>query len=244
MDRFYVYSHIKKTDGKCFYIGKGTGNRAKSEKGRNEYWHRIVNKHGFESIILVNNISEEKAFELESLICEQIGYENLCNITKQKGRGHSKSEETKQKLSVPRPNSGGKGKPKPGAGNFNGDGRPKGIPCSEETKQKLKVSRPNSGFKGPRSEKTIQKLKKPKSEESKQKMRKPHLGSGPKGPRPKNVKEKLRKSSGKGIIQLDLNGNFIKEWFSYNEVRENGFKGVQGAIKRNKPYKGFYWKKK
>jgi hypothetical protein len=242
-NRFYVYCHIKKTDGRCFYVGKGTGYRYKSSKGRNEYWNRIVSKHGFEPIILVNNISEEKAFELETDFCNQIGYENLCNLTKQKGRGHSKSEETRQKLSVSRPNSGGKGKPKPGAGNFNGEGRPKGIPCSEETRQKLSIPRPNSGFKGPRSEETIKKLKKPKSEEAKQKMKKPHIGSGPKGPRPLEVKQKLRKSSGKGIIQLDLNGNVIKEWLSYNEVRQAGFKGVQGAIKRNKPYKGFYWKK-
>ena len=73
MDRFYVYCHVKKTDGKCFYIGKGTGDRAESKKGRNKYWHKIVNKHGFDSIILVNNISEEKAFDLEADFCNQIG---------------------------------------------------------------------------------------------------------------------------------------------------------------------------
>jgi hypothetical protein len=119
-NRFYVYCHIKKTDGRCFYVGKGCGNRYKNKGGRSKYWWNIVNKHSFESVILVNNISEEKAFELETDFCNQIGYENLCNLNKQKGRGHSKSEETKQKLSVPRPNSGHKG------------------PRPEETKQKMR----------------------------------------------------------------------------------------------------------
>lgn len=97
--KFYVYCHRRKTDGKCFYIGKGTGNRYKSKSGRNPYWWNIVNKHGFEAEILVNNITEAKAFELESEFCEQIGYENLCNLHVENGwGGHSKTEETKQKL--------------------------------------------------------------------------------------------------------------------------------------------------
>lgn len=100
MERFYIYCHRKKTDGKCFYIGKGTGNRFKSKNGRNQYWHNIVNKHGFEVIILINNINEEKTFEYESYFCKQIGYENLCNIRKELGNGgYSMSEETKQKIS-------------------------------------------------------------------------------------------------------------------------------------------------
>jgi hypothetical protein len=98
-NKFYVYCHKRKTDGKCFYIGKGSGNRYKSKSGRNQYWHNIVNKHGFKTEILVNNITEEKAFELESEFCKQIGYENLCNLHVENGwGGHSKTEETKQKL--------------------------------------------------------------------------------------------------------------------------------------------------
>lgn len=135
MNRFYVYSHVRKTDGKCFYIGKGTGNRYKLAHRRNQYWHRIVNKHGFESIILVNNISEEKAFELEAEFCKQIGYENLCNVHMEDGwGGHSISEETRKKMSKPKSKSKKKG------------------PMPEEQKQKLCVPRPGSGFKGIRPE--------------------------------------------------------------------------------------------
>lgn len=98
-NKFYVYSHYKKTNGECFYIGKGTGNRYKSTSGRNNHWHNIVNKHDFGYIILVNNLSEEKAFDLESNFCKQIGYENLCNIHIENGwGGHTPTEETKIKM--------------------------------------------------------------------------------------------------------------------------------------------------
>jgi hypothetical protein len=104
MARFYIYCHRKKTDGKCFYIGKGTGYRYKNIYNRNNHWKNIVNKHGFTWEILINNISEEKAFELEAEFCKQIGYENLCNINQEKGNGGwSRSEETILKLKKPKP---------------------------------------------------------------------------------------------------------------------------------------------
>ena len=100
---FYVYCHVKKTNGECFYIGKGKKYRHKSKGGRNKYWKNIVNKYGFESIILVNNLSEDKAFELEAIICNKIGYENLCNIRNEYGDGGwSNSQETKDKISIGR----------------------------------------------------------------------------------------------------------------------------------------------
>ena len=96
--QFYVYCHRRKTDGKCFYIGKGSGKRYKAKESRNPHWWNIVNKHGFETEILVNNITELKAFELEAEFCKQIGYENLCNIREENGwGGYTQSDETKEK---------------------------------------------------------------------------------------------------------------------------------------------------
>ena len=102
INNFYVYCHRRKTDGKCFYIGKGTGNRFITSYSRNRHWYKIVEEYGYIAEILINNISEEKAFELESVICNKIGYENLINIRKEKGwGGYSHSKETIKKLSKP-----------------------------------------------------------------------------------------------------------------------------------------------
>jgi hypothetical protein len=101
-ENFYVYCHVKKTDGKCFYVGKGTGNRFQTTYSRNRYWKDIVDQHGFEPIILINNISESNAFKFESIICEKIGYNNLVNIRKEEGwGGHHHQPETLKKLSKP-----------------------------------------------------------------------------------------------------------------------------------------------
>lgn len=54
----------------------------------------------------------------------------------------------------------------------------------------------------------------------------------------------ISKTKGEGILQIDKNNNIIKEWISFNEVIKNGYPGVQGAIKRNKEYKGYIWKRK
>ena len=99
---YYVYCHRKKTDGKCFYIGKGKGLRYKTTSSRNRHWYDLVDIHGFTTEILINNISEQKSFELEATICKKIGYENLVNIRTETGwGGHSHSDETITKLSKP-----------------------------------------------------------------------------------------------------------------------------------------------
>lgn len=55
---------------------------------------------------------------------------------------------------------------------------------------------------------------------------------------------KISKSKGKGILQYDLEGNLIREWVSYGELKKAGYLGVQGAIRRGKPYKNSIWKPK
>jgi hypothetical protein len=60
----------------------------------------------------------------------------------------------------------------------------------------------------------------------------------------KERNDKVSKALGKGIIQMDLDGKIIKEWISFNEVKKAGYLGIQGAIKRDKPYKNYIWKRK
>lgn len=80
---FCVYVHCKKSDNQVFYVGKGTKKRANSAsfKSRSEYWGRIVKKYGFYTVIIRKNMSEQDAFELEKEIINEIGRENLCNLT-------------------------------------------------------------------------------------------------------------------------------------------------------------------
>jgi hypothetical protein len=216
-NKFYVYCHRRKTDGKCFYIGKGTGNRFKSKSGRNQYWHNIVNKHDFEPEILIDNLTEEEAFQLESEYCKNIGYGNLCNLHIENGwGGHSKTEETKQKLYT--------------------DIRNKHVSESlkgyKQTKEHVKKR--SDHLKG----KSNLKNKKPKPD-----------GFGDK------VSNKLkggqRISIRKSILQYDLEGNFIKEWFSilevckilFNDVSKNP--NITACCKnRIKSAYGFAWKYK
>ena len=62
---FYTYAHYRASDGKLFYIGKGTGTRYKSSDTRNAFWASTVKKHGFTSEILARWDSDQEASEHE-----------------------------------------------------------------------------------------------------------------------------------------------------------------------------------
>jgi hypothetical protein len=213
---FYVYCHKKLTDGKCFYIGKGKNSRYNSKAGRNKYWWNIVNKYGFESEILINNISEQKAFEIESYFCTQIGYENLCNIRTEKGcGGYTMSESTKKKLS-----NSLKGKPKSSQTKYKISISNKGKKRSEEFK--AQVSKRQTGhpyYQNPERNKKISSsaVGQKRSEETKQKMRKPKpkgFGEVLKGKsltkeQCYKISEGRKGKGGKVVYQYDKQNNLI-----------------------------------
>lgn len=78
---FYVYVHRKLTDGKVFYVGKGSKDRAFVSKGRNRHWKNIVNKHGYSVSIVMRFLKDACARSFEKALIKFYGFENLCNLT-------------------------------------------------------------------------------------------------------------------------------------------------------------------
>lgn len=117
----YTYAHVRNDTGQVFYIGKGSGRRAWSRQGRSQYWHRVVDKHGYTVQMLAPWATETEALQHEILLIEcmrDLGMP-LCNATlggeganglvhsietkqriAQAQRGRSKSAETRAKLSA------------------------------------------------------------------------------------------------------------------------------------------------
>ena len=93
---FYTYAHVK-PDGAIFYIGKGKDRRAWDKNNRNNYWHNIVNKHGYKAKILANSIDEELALlcEIEAIDAYKRRGFQLCNMT-EGGEGFSGGKHTEQ----------------------------------------------------------------------------------------------------------------------------------------------------
>ena len=73
-----VYFHRRKDTNEVFYVGIGkTVARSKSKKGRNSYWHNIVNKVGYDIEIIHNKLSWEQACELEIKYIKDFGRKDL-----------------------------------------------------------------------------------------------------------------------------------------------------------------------
>ena len=87
IEMYYVYLHKRKGTNKVFYVGKGTKsksgiNRIESDKNRNIHWHRVVEKDGgYDYEIYEDNLQEQDALDLETQLINEIGLENLVNMT-------------------------------------------------------------------------------------------------------------------------------------------------------------------
>jgi hypothetical protein len=94
--------HVKESDGKIFYIGKGSGRRAFSCSGRSKFWHHVEKKHGFRAEILMRFEKESDAFEHEKFLisCFREINTQLVNLTDggEGSSGFKLSEETKIKI--------------------------------------------------------------------------------------------------------------------------------------------------
>lgn len=79
--KFYVYVHRRASDGRIFYVGKGSGKRAWDRYGRNRWWNAIVAKHGLEVDFVLKDAPQPCCFLYEKILIAAIGRKNLCNMT-------------------------------------------------------------------------------------------------------------------------------------------------------------------
>lgn len=104
---YYTYVHVRNDTNEVFYVGKGKYSkkniRHASCNGRNPYWHSVVNKAGFTSIIVATWFDESSAFDHEKQLIRQ--YESqgitLTNMTigGEGASGWKHSDQAKLKIS-------------------------------------------------------------------------------------------------------------------------------------------------
>lgn len=116
MSDFCVYIHRRNHDGTAFYVGKGLKYRPYQKSGRSSWWHRIVNKYGYTVEIVIENLQEWAAFEIEKDLIAyygrmDLGDGGLCNLS-DGGEGASGCVPTKERLAQLSAQSSGLGNPK------------------------------------------------------------------------------------------------------------------------------------
>lgn len=83
---FYVYEHWRPDTNTCFYVGKGSGNRAWNMRQRNKYHKSICKKLRDQGLIvevriIVKDLLEEAAFCVEKDRIALYGLDALANFT-------------------------------------------------------------------------------------------------------------------------------------------------------------------
>ena len=83
---FYVYLHIKESDGTVFYVGKGTKFRWSRVYDRTQHWKNTAIKHGVICKIVAHDLSAEEALVLEKKLIASYGRQDqktgcLVNLT-------------------------------------------------------------------------------------------------------------------------------------------------------------------
>ena len=84
-DRYYVYCHVKRTDGRTFYVGKGCDRRAWSVDGRSKEWIKVAVDHGRTVHIVRAGLTEQAAFDLERALIADAAKQGLILVNVQAG---------------------------------------------------------------------------------------------------------------------------------------------------------------
>ena len=107
MENNVLYIHTRKTDGVIFYVGIGVPDRPYDNHHRNRAWKYCVKKHGHNVHVLCENLSWERACELEILMIAFYGRKDkkqgrLLNLTDggEGTKGAIRSEDHKKKISM------------------------------------------------------------------------------------------------------------------------------------------------
>lgn len=81
--KFYIYEHVRRSDGRVFYVGKGSRYRLRVTQNRNPHWVAVANKHGWEARVAFRTDDEDLAFLAEEeLIRKRRNYGSpLTNMT-------------------------------------------------------------------------------------------------------------------------------------------------------------------
>lgn len=228
-----VYIHKRNDTNQIFYVGKGKDiKRAFSKFGRNQYWKNITNKYGYTVEIIYDNLTNEKACEIEKQLINEFGRVDLAtgilvNMT-DGGEGLTNpNEEHRQKIS-----NSNLGKKVSDFCKQVASKTHKNKIVSQQTRLKMSNAR-----KGKSSWSKGKKM----TDDFKKKLSISHLGN-------KLTKETITKRTekiNKPIIQLDLENNFVKEWKSIKEAKETtGISTIvhclTGRIKKAGGYRWIY----
>jgi hypothetical protein len=246
----YVYRHIRLDKNEPFYIGIGSDEsyfRANKKSQRNIHWKRIVSKSDYEVEILIDDLTWDEAKEKEKEFIALYGrcdLSNGCLVNMTEGGdgtiGKIITDETKQKLSD----------------SIKEWNKTRVISDIQRSKasQLFKEFNKNEEFKQKRMSalRNSDKLKEynnsrkgipsgyKHTEHSKKLIAQSKIG--------KKIAFEHYSKKCKPLLQLTLNGEFIKEWESAREVQRE-LKFNQGNVSKclNGEYKqayGFIWKYK
>jgi len=224
MNNICVYLHINPIKQEVFYVGIGNIKKrpySKRLKSLNNHWHKIVNKYGYQVIIIHKDLSWQRACELEIKYIKQIGRHDkgLGSLTNHTDGGdgsngykltiEQRSNITKALLKRGSPSKKTRSKIRKAL---------KDIPLSEQRKSNISKT-----LRAKNISKTSDRLLNKKN--------KNHWHSG------------THTALNKPVIQYTLDGKTFAEYPSITEAMiQTNISHINRAISKSKPCCGYIWK--